>query len=85
MFIRTRWVAKTRFSSTVVARLVSSRASTDRNVLTEELLRKTGPSRTVPSLLQDWVDSGNVVTLSELRFISNRLLRSNRYDLALQV
>ncbi|ESQ32251.1 hypothetical protein EUTSA_v10004079mg [Eutrema salsugineum] len=90
MYSRIRWVAKTSFSSTSVARLVSSRASTDtssvshRNVL-KEILRKSGSRCSVLSLLQERVDSGNAVTLSELRFISKRLIRSNRYDLALQM
>lgn len=86
MFSRIHRVANTRFSSTGVARLVSSHASTvsNRNGLSE-ILRKSGPRRSVPSLLQEMVDSGHAVTLSELRLISKRLIRSNRHDLALQV
>ncbi|CAH2044543.1 unnamed protein product [Thlaspi arvense] len=90
MYSRIRLVAKTSFSGTGVARLVSSRASTDtspaahRNGL-KEILRKSGPRRSVSSLLQERVDSGHAVTLSELRFISKRLIRSNRYDLAHQM
>ncbi|KFK26483.1 hypothetical protein AALP_AA8G255000 [Arabis alpina] len=84
MYTRIRSVTKARFSGTGVTRLVSSRASTDRNGL-REILRKSGPRRSVVSLLQDWVDSGHAVSSSELRFISNRLVRSNRYDLALQM
>ncbi|KAL1214902.1 Pentatricopeptide repeat-containing protein [Cardamine amara subsp. amara] len=85
MYSRIRWVAKTRFSNTV-ARLVSSRASTvsNRNGLSG-ILRKSGPRLSVPSLLQERIDSGHAVTLSELRFISKRLIRSNRHDIALQM
>ncbi|CAN8265360.1 unnamed protein product [Cochlearia groenlandica] len=79
MYSRIRLVAKTSFSSTIVARLVSTRSGLS------EILRKSGPRRSVPSLLQDWVDSGHAVTLSELRFISKRFIRSNRHDIALQM
>ncbi|CAN6858596.1 unnamed protein product, partial [Brassica oleracea] len=73
-----------------VSRRVSSRASTDTSSLShhnslEEILRKNGPRLSVPSLLQQRVDSGHAVTLPELRFITNRLIKSNRHDLALQV
>lgn len=87
-----RCVAKTRFLTTGVARLVSSIADASdtsslphRNSLGAILLRKTGPRRSVSSLLQERIDSGHAVTLSELRLISRRLIRSNRHDLALQV
>lgn len=86
-----RCVAKTRLTTTGVARLVSSLADgsdtssvAHRNSLME-ILRKNGPRRSVTSLLQERIDSGHTVALSELRFISKRLIRSNRYDLALQV
>lgn len=79
MYSRIRLVAKSSFSTT---RLLSSVASTD---TLEEILRKNGPRLSVPSLLQQRVDSGHPVTLSELRFISKRLIRSNRHDLALQM
>ncbi|KAL0692384.1 hypothetical protein Bca4012_059564 [Brassica carinata] len=91
MYTRIRLVANKTFSTiTVVARLVSSRASTDTSSLShrnhlKEILRKNGPRRSVPSLLQQRVDSGHPVTLPELRLISNRLIRSNRHDLALQM
>ncbi|XP_010421607.2 PREDICTED: pentatricopeptide repeat-containing protein At5g27460-like [Camelina sativa] len=88
-----RFVAKTIFPSAGVAaaRLVSSIADgfdtvvvPHRNGL-KEILRKTGPRRSVPSLLQERIDSGHAVSLSELRLISKRLIRSNRHDLALQM
>lgn len=87
-----RCVAKTRFITTTgVARLVSTLGDgsdtssiAHRNSL-KEILRKNGPRRSVTSLLQERIDSGHTVALSELRFISKRLIRSNRYDLALQV
>jgi hypothetical protein len=92
MLIRCVAVAKTRFNTTgVVSRLVSSLADgsdtssvANRNSL-KEILRKNGPRRSVTSLLQERIDSGHAVSLSELRLISKRLIRSNRYDLALQV
>ncbi|KAF3562428.1 hypothetical protein DY000_02011224 [Brassica cretica] len=74
MYSRIRLAAKTSF----LARLLSSSASTD---TLKKILRKSD----VPSLLQQRVDSGHPVTLSELRFISKRLIRSNRHDLALQM
>ncbi|CAE6124103.1 unnamed protein product [Arabidopsis arenosa] len=86
-----RCVAKTRLTTTGVARLVSSLADgsdtssvAHRNSL-KEILRKNGPRRSVTSLLQERIDSGHAVALSELRLISKRLIRSNRYDLALQM
>ncbi|VYS68081.1 unnamed protein product [Arabidopsis thaliana] len=92
MLIRCVAVAKTRFNTTgVVSRLVSSLADgsdtssvANRNSL-KEILRKNGPRRSVTSLLQERIDSGHAVSLSELRLISKRLIRSNRYDLALQM
>ncbi|KAF2599654.1 hypothetical protein F2Q68_00012147 [Brassica cretica] len=66
------------------------RASTDTSSLShhnslKEILRKNGPRLSVPSLLQQRVDSGHAVTLPELRSITNRLIKSNRHDLALQM
>ncbi|KAF8053977.1 hypothetical protein N665_1358s0012 [Sinapis alba] len=74
MYSRIRLVAKTTF----LARPLFSGAATD---TLKEILRK----KRVPSLLQQRVDSGHPITLSELRFISKRLIRSNRHDLALQM
>uniref|UniRef100_A0A0D3AX94 Uncharacterized protein n=1 Tax=Brassica oleracea var. oleracea TaxID=109376 RepID=A0A0D3AX94_BRAOL len=90
MYSRIRLAANKTFSTTSVSRRVSSRASTDTSSLShhnslEEILRKNGPRLSVPSLLQQRVDSGHAVTLPELRFITNRLIKSNRHDLALQV
>ncbi|KAJ4889671.1 hypothetical protein Rs2_29419 [Raphanus sativus] len=53
MYIRIRLVAKTSFFST---RLLSSVASTD---TLKEVLRKSGPRLSVPSLLQQRVESGH--------------------------
>ncbi|EOA22776.1 hypothetical protein CARUB_v10003493mg [Capsella rubella] len=82
-----RCVTKTRFCSAGVARLVSTRVDgSDTSPLSKEILRKTGPRRrSVPSLIQERIESGRAVTLSELRLISKRLIRSNRHDLALQM
>lgn len=90
MFTRFRLVTNKTFSTTTVLRLVSSRASTDTSSLShhnslKEILRKNGPRFSVPSLLQQRLDSGHPVTLPELRSITNRLIKSNRHDIALQV
>lgn len=90
MYSRIRLAANKTFSTISVSRRVSSRASTDTSSLShhnslEEILRKNGPRLSVPSLLQQRVDSGHAVTLPELRSITNRLIKSNRHDLALQV
>ncbi|KAH0849008.1 hypothetical protein HID58_091599, partial [Brassica napus] len=73
-----RLATNTSFSISGVTRLLSSGAAT---ATLKEILR----NNSVPSLLQQRVDSGHPVTLSELRFISKRLIRSNRHDLALQM
>ncbi|KAG2284038.1 hypothetical protein Bca52824_055258 [Brassica carinata] len=90
MYSRIRLAANKTFSTISVSRRVSSRASTDTSSLShhnslEEILRKNGPRLSVPSLLQQRVDSGHAVTLPELRSITNRLIKSNRHDLALQM
>lgn len=90
MYSRIRLAANKTFSTISVSRRVSSRASTDTSSLShhnnlKEILRKNGPRLSVPSLLQQRVDSGHAVTLPELRSITNRLIKSNRHDLALQV
>ncbi|XP_009129864.1 pentatricopeptide repeat-containing protein At5g27460 isoform X1 [Brassica rapa] len=90
MFTRFRLVTNKTFSTTTVLRLVSSRASTDTSSLShhnslKEILRKNGPRFSVPSLLQQRLDSGHPVTLPELRSITNRLIKSNRHDIALQM
>ncbi|XP_010522989.1 PREDICTED: pentatricopeptide repeat-containing protein At5g27460 [Tarenaya hassleriana] len=88
-----RWATKT--TSLSFMRLVSSRASPGlENSSTgsdcpktgvREILRRITRRGSISAPLQEWVDSGRVVSVSELRSISKQLMRSERYDLALEM
>lgn len=53
--------------------------------LKREILRLKLPGESAAYVLQNWVDNGGKVTISQLRYISGILAKSRRYNHALEV
>ncbi|KAK9930347.1 hypothetical protein M0R45_027386 [Rubus argutus] len=63
--------------------LSSSSSPVDK--LKSEILRLKNPGRSATAVIQDWVDQGHKVSVPELRRISIQLLKSKRFNHALQI
>ncbi|KAJ9166518.1 hypothetical protein P3X46_021258 [Hevea brasiliensis] len=53
--------------------------------LKKEILRLNLPGESAIPVLQNWVDNGRKITVSELRYISGILAKSRRYNHALEI
>ncbi|XP_050212694.1 pentatricopeptide repeat-containing protein At5g27460 [Mercurialis annua] len=76
-------------SSPVRSLTESSMKSTNNNNnnsnLKNQILRVKLPGLTPISILQNWIDKGNKVKVSQLRYISQLLFKSKRYNHALEI
>jgi hypothetical protein len=62
-----------------------SSSSSPADKLKSEILRLKSPGRSATAVIQDWVNQGHKVSVPELRRISIQLLKSKRFNHALQV
>lgn len=60
-------------------------SNSNKESLKRSILGLKSPTATATTVLQNWTDSGHTVENSELRLISNILLKSRRYNQAIQV